>query len=151
MKVYNEDKTEILEDYDVNRGTLQDDILTIHYDKVDGVEEQGHYETIKEYENGGKDVEWIVDVPGVDPVEEHDEYEQIQIYIPYSDEKLAEIDKEIKLKELKTELASTDYEAIKYSEGLYTDEEYEPTKKQRQELRNEINKLQKELDELKGE
>ena len=49
---------------------------------------------------------------------------------------------------LKKDLSFTDYKAIKYSEGLYTDEEYEPIKKQRQELRDEINKLQKELDKI---
>lgn len=49
---------------------------------------------------------------------------------------------------LKKDLSSTDYKAIKYSEGLYTDEEYEPIKKQRQDLRDEINKLQKELDKI---
>lgn len=55
---------------------------------------------------------------------------------------------EIEIVKLKHELSSTDYKAIKYSEGLYTNEEYEPIKKERQILRDKINKLQKELDEL---
>ena len=54
----------------------------------------------------------------------------------------------LEITKLKRKLSSTDYKAIKYSEGLYTNEEYEPIKQERQRLRDEINKLQKELDEL---
>ena len=46
---------------------------------------------------------------------------------------------------LKMQLAETDYRAIKYAEGYYTEEEYAPYKKQRQEWRDEINKLEKQL------
>ena len=44
--------------------------------------------------------------------------------------------------ELKKLLSSTDYQAIKYAEGLITEEEYEPIKTQRQAWRNEINELE---------
>ena len=50
--------------------------------------------------------------------------------------------------ELKRNLAETDYRAIKYAEGQYTEEEYAPYKKQRQEWRAEINELE---EKLKGE
>jgi L-alanine-DL-glutamate epimerase-like enolase superfamily enzyme len=46
---------------------------------------------------------------------------------------------------LKSELASTDYKAIKYAEGWMTDEEYAPIKAARQALRDEINALEKEI------
>lgn len=54
--------------------------------------------------------------------------------------KQAEIDEEIL--ELKWKLHKTDYEAIKHSEGLIPEEEYEPIKTQRQEWRDRINELQ---------
>ena len=47
--------------------------------------------------------------------------------------------------ELKQKLTQTDYKAIKYSEGLLTDEEYAEVKTQRQEWRTEINKLEEKL------
>lgn len=47
--------------------------------------------------------------------------------------------------ELKRQLAETDYRAIKYAEGQYTEEEYAPYKAQRQEWRDEINELEKKL------
>lgn len=49
---------------------------------------------------------------------------------------------------LKQKLKNTDYQAIKYAEGLLTEEEYAPIKAQRQAWRNEINALEKELSEV---
>lgn len=43
---------------------------------------------------------------------------------------------------LKSELASTDYKAIKYAEGWISEEEYAPIKATRQEIRDEINELE---------
>ena len=57
-----------------------------------------------------------------------------------------ETPKEIAIEELKQQLSETDYKAIKYAEGLMTDEEYEPIKLQRQEWRKEINELEKQLE-----
>lgn len=47
--------------------------------------------------------------------------------------------------ELKHKLAITDYQAIKYAEGLLTAEEYAPIKAQRQEWRDKINELEEQL------
>lgn len=47
-----------------------------------------------------------------------------------------------RIKELKQLLFETDYRAIKYAEGLYTEEEYAPYKYQRQAYRDEINRLE---------
>lgn len=46
---------------------------------------------------------------------------------------------------LKQQLQSTDYKAIKYSEGWLTDEEYAETKAERQRIRDEINRLEESL------
>ena len=50
--------------------------------------------------------------------------------------------KENKIKELKKELAKTDYQAIKFAEGWLSEEEFAPIKAHRQELRNQINDLE---------
>jgi len=52
--------------------------------------------------------------------------------------------KEIIIEQLKEELAATDYKAIKYAEGWYSDEEYAQIKEQRQNLRDRINELEDE-------
>lgn len=49
--------------------------------------------------------------------------------------------------DLKQMLDDTDYQAIKYAEGWMTDEEYEPIKLQRQEWRDEINRLESNIKE----
>ena len=51
-----------------------------------------------------------------------------------------------RIQELKSLLSKTDYQAIKYAEGLISEQEYAPIKTQRQAYRNEINKLEVELD-----
>lgn len=88
MVVYNQDKTQILDSYDLSLGYLKDDF--IDFPEVKAVQEQGHWETIAEYpETGGKDVEWIVDVKGIkyEPAKR----EEIKIFIPYTEIELHEI------------------------------------------------------------
>ena len=46
------------------------------------------------------------------------------------------------IQELKQKLFDTDYQAIKFAEGLITAEEYAQTKAQRQEWRDRINELE---------
>ena len=43
-------------------------------------------------------------------------------------------------------LDSTDYQAIKHSEGAISDDDYEPIRVQREEWREAINVLEKELE-----
>lgn len=50
-----------------------------------------------------------------------------------------------KIHELKFKLAETDYQAIKFAEGLITESDYAEVKAQRQAWRDEINELEKEL------
>ena len=50
-----------------------------------------------------------------------------------------------RIEELKRELASTDYKAIKYAEGWLAEEEYAPIKAQRQAIRDEINALESQM------
>lgn len=91
MRIFNQDKTQELTSPDLTLGYLQENKLFIaHHEAVEAIEEQGHYITVAKYPNGGKDVEWVVDVPGVEAKEAYDEYEDIQIYIPFTTEELAQ-------------------------------------------------------------
>jgi hypothetical protein len=92
MRIFDQEGNELpIENVRYELGYLVNDRLFIeHHEAVEAVEEQGHWETIAEYENGGSDVEWVVDVPGVEAAEAWDEYEDIQRYILYTEEELAE-------------------------------------------------------------
>lgn len=57
---------------------------------------------------------------------------------------------QFKILALKQQLKNTDYQAIKYAEGLLTEEEYAIIKAKRQAWRDEINALEKELSEVKN-
>ena len=108
MRVFNEDKTQELKEYNLNKGHLELDKLFIrHHKAVEEIKEQWHYETIAEYPNGGKDVEKIIDVPYQAPQEEYDEYEDIYVYIPYTYEELEELNKPSELEILKREQEAT--------------------------------------------
>ena len=95
MKVYNENKTAVLTVYDTNLGYLKPDkIFVKHNEAIPASAGQGHRETIREYPNGSKDVEWVWDVEPKPAVAAYDEYEDIQVYIPYTDEQKQKVYKQ---------------------------------------------------------
>ena len=65
--------------------------------------------------------------------------EDLKLY----DEETKEIEKEIST--LKQQLSDTDYQAIKYAEGILTEYEYAEMKSLRQQWRDRINELESEL------
>ena len=101
MRILDETNVERNEsELDLNLGFLQpESIVSIHHDATEAVEEIGHYEVIAEYPNGGKDVIWVIDVPGIEAKEAWDEYEDIQRYVLYTEEELVARDAEKKAKE----------------------------------------------------
>ena len=163
MRIFNEDKTvqmylkedrvedgdfiDIPDDLicDLSKGKLVSDTLIEHIPEQQEIQEQWHYRTIKEYPNGGKDVEQVIDVVGQPYIAEHDEVEDILVYKPYSEQEIKIIKNNNRIIELKQKLQETDYKAIKYSEGELSAEEYAETKAQRRAWREEINKLEEEL------
>lgn len=152
MKIYNQDKTQELFDIDETKGKLIPDRLLIHHDAVKA--EAGvldHYEVIKEYPNGGKDVKEIWKVEPKAGKEAWDETQDILVYIPYTAEELAQIEKEKRIASireqidvLKNLLASWDYKTSKYADGEYTEEEWTEIITQRKAWREEINRLEAE-------
>lgn len=66
-----------------------------------------------------------------------------EVALDYEDSNSVECKKRIK--ELKRMLERTDYKAIKFSDGAISEEEYAPVRKQRQEWRDEINKLEPQI------
>jgi hypothetical protein len=88
MKIIDSNGVEIANP-DLTKGYLKPATQTIRHDAVAGVEEVSHYETLAEYPNGGKDVQKVVDVPGVEAKDAWDDEEQVQVYHLYTAEELA--------------------------------------------------------------
>lgn len=83
----------LLENYDISKGKLVENVREVFHPAIESVEEVGHYEIIAEYSaTGGRDVKWIVDTPGVDGSDEYTEIVNIQTFIPYTESELAELE-----------------------------------------------------------
>ena len=93
MEIYDE-KMERIVDPDLTLGWLEDTVRRVEHEEVPAVQEIWHYETAAEYENGGRDVVKVVDVPGVPAREAWEENVPIQIYHPYTQAQLEEIEAE---------------------------------------------------------
>ncbi len=92
MDIYDEQGNPVT-DYDPAKGRLEMQKRIHHHEAVEAVEEQGHWETVAEYpETGGRDVQWVVDAPGVEAREAWDEEETYWLYIPYTEEELAQME-----------------------------------------------------------
>lgn len=92
MDIYGEQGNPVT-DYDPAKGRLEMQKRIHHHEAVEAVEEQGHWETVAEYpETGGKDVQWVVDAPGVEAREAWDEEETYWLYIPYTEEELKQME-----------------------------------------------------------
>lgn len=89
MRVFNEQKTQQLYDYDLSKGYLKDDKLFIaSHKEVKAVEGKYHYEVIKQYPSGGRDMVKVWDIEPVEGKKAYDEYEDIQVFIPYTEEEI---------------------------------------------------------------
>lgn len=93
MEIYNENM-ELIENPDLSLGYLKDSIRTVYHEAVESVQEKWHYEVVKEYPNGGKDIQKVIDVVGIQAQDAWDEEIPIQIYILYTPEELEAIEEE---------------------------------------------------------
>ena len=107
MKIIDSNGVEIANP-DLTKGYLKQETQTVHHDAVAGVEEVSHYETIAEYPNGGRDRWKVVDVPGVAAKGAYDEEVEVQRYVLYTAEELAEQEKARKEAEEKAQLPTTE-------------------------------------------
>lgn len=106
MKIIDETGA-VVENPDLTLGYLVDDTEPVEHPAVEGVEEQWHWETVTEYPNGGKDVQKIIDVPGVPAQAAWTEQVPVQRYIRYTEEELAAQEEERKKAEAWKKLPDT--------------------------------------------
>lgn len=93
MEVYNE-RMEPVENPDMSLGWIEETVRTIAHEAVPAIPAVWHYVTAAEYENGGRDVVKVIDVPGTEAKEAWEENIPIGIYHPYTQEELEEIEAE---------------------------------------------------------
>ena len=92
MRIFNEEKTEELTNPDLTLGHLnQDKLFIAHHEAQEEIQQQSHYEVEREYPNGGKDLKEVIDVEYQPAKDAWDEYEDILVYIPHTEEELEQI------------------------------------------------------------
>ena len=129
MKIIDENGAAI-ETPDLTLGYLTTSTEEITHPAVEGVEEQWHWETVTEYPNGGKDVQKIIDVPGVPAQAAWTEQVPVQRYIRYTAEELAAQEEERKKQEAKDKLPETVaalQAALADADALNLDQDYRLT------------------------
>ena len=129
MKIIDENGAAI-ENPDLTLGYLVDDTEPVEHPAVEGVEEVSHYETVTEYPNGGKDVQRVVDVPGVPAQAAWTEQMPVQRYIRYTAEELAAQEEARKKQEAKDKLPETVAAlnaALADADALNLDQDYRMT------------------------
>ena len=90
-----------------SRTNLTDDTQPLEHQAQEAVAEVAHYETVAEYPGGGKDVQRVVDVPGVPARPAWTEQLPIKRYIRYTAEDLAAQEEARKKQEAKDKLPET--------------------------------------------
>lgn len=132
MKIYNEAKTQELKDPDLSLGKLvQDKIFVAHHEAIPAIVGKTSEELAKEmqaqgaetffsdlrglwyyvdqkFDNGGRSVKAIYPIQAVPEKEAWDEYENIYVYIPYTEEELLENKKNALREERKVLLEAFD-------------------------------------------
>ena len=143
MKIYNQEKTIQLneKELDFKQGRLVGEKLFIAHHEAVEAKAAVYVEREVIEPSGGISVYKDLVSPAIEAKEAYDEYEDIQVYVPYTEKELAERE----IIALKQQLFATDYQAIKYAEGELTEEEYAETKAKRKAWRERINELEEKI------
>ena len=129
MKIIDETGA-VVENPDLTLGYLTDDTQPLEHPAQEAVAEVAHYETVAEYPSGGRDVQRVVDVPGVPAKPAWTEQLPIKRYIRYTAEELAAQEEARKKQEAKDKLPET-VEALRSAladaDALNLDQDYRLT------------------------
>lgn len=91
MRIVDQDGTEV-KDPDLSVGYLRNDrVVAKHHEAVEAVEPVYENRLVAEYDNGGKLYKRVLVTPGRPGTDAWDEYEQVLVYVPYTDDELREI------------------------------------------------------------
>ena len=129
MEIYDENGN-LIENPDLSLGRLETRTRTVHHDAVQKVEEVSHYEVVAEYANGGKDVRRVIDIPGVQAQDAYDETIEYQVYIPYTEEEIEQMNQpegpsDVELLQAQIDSLTEELLAAKILLGIADEEENE--------------------------
>ena len=129
MKIIDETGA-VVENPDLTLGYLTDDTQPLEHPAQEAVAEVAHYETVAEYPGGGKDVQRVVDVPGVPARPAWTEQLPIKRYVRYTAEELAaqeEARKNAEAREKLPETVAALQAALADADALAVDQDYRLT------------------------
>ena len=129
MKILDETGA-VVENPDLTLGYLTDDTQPLEHPAQEAVAEVAHYETVAEYPSGGRDVQRVVDVPGVPARPAWTEQLPIKRYIRYTAEELSAQEEARKKQEAKDKLPETVAAlraALADADALAVDQDYRLT------------------------
>ena len=129
MKILDETGA-VVENPDLTLGYLTDDTQPLEHPAQEAVAEVAHYETVAEYPGGGRDVQKVIDVPGVPAQAAWTEQVPIQKYIRYTAEELAaqeEARKKAEAREKLPETVAALRAALADADALNLDQDYRLT------------------------
>lgn len=119
MRIFTKEGLE-LETYDSSLGWVRPHKrLVKHHPAVDFVQEVFHYEVIAQYSNGGRDLQKVVDIPGVEASPAWDEYEDILLYTPYTEEALQSTELSTPQEDMDSLLVDHEYRLTLLELGVY--------------------------------
>ena len=129
MKILDETGA-VVENPDLTLGSLTNDTQPLEHPAQEAVAEVAHYETVAEYPGGGRDVQKVIDVPGVPAQAAWTEQVPIQKYIRYTAEELAaqeEARKKAEAREKLPETVAALRAALADADALNLDQDYRLT------------------------
>lgn len=133
MRVFNKEKTREIFDFDLEKGYLILDKLLVKTHPAEAEIPAVRHKDVKKFPNGGVSVEWVVDIPAIPAKPEWNEYEDIQVYIPYTEDEL----RSIRIAEIKKRLSALSEDFIQSFAGAYI-EDIGERKKEFANLHNEL-------------
>lgn len=143
MRIFDETKTKELnyENLDLEKGYLKPDKMFVrHHEAVEG-KEAVYKDRAEKLPNGSTQVWKDLVSPAVEAKEAYDEYENIQVYVSYTDKEIAERKKEQSIVKLKAELVKIKEDIEQETFGLVRTD-YAEKKAQAAQIINELRVLE---------
>ena len=153
MRILNSDKTQELsrDEIDLEKGHLVSDKLFVGHHEAVEASDAKYADRVERLPNGSTQVWKDLISPAVEAKDAYDEYEDIQVYVPYTDDELKERADRKRHAELKSELAKIKEDIEQETFGLVRDD-YDEKKQRAAEIINELRVLEgKEPREVKLE
>lgn len=133
MRVYDQTKSYELTVYDLEKGNLVADKLFIAHHPEQAETPAVKHREVKRFPNGGASAEWVIDVPAVPAKPAWDEYEDIMVYVPFTE---AELEAK-RANEIKIRLAELSEDFVQVWAGAVIDD-IEDRKREFVKLHNEL-------------